>query len=294
MSDPFSLLALLIVLALCLSLLVFQGMTGVPPLSSNAAEAADVVALLRQAGLADQAIIDELGCGWGSLVIALARAFPHAQIRGIEMSPFPYWVARLRTRNTPNVLLHRGNFYDRDLTDAQAVTCYLMIKPMPKRRAFSIACSNPARLWCRSLFGSATGKLLPFGKVLDCAARRHCIVGLRTRSARHDLTRGLGHHWDGKASPFHAGMPISSAPSPTTAKATSRPKRGRYPTKHTKSRLQRPQARLLPRPSPRRDAGGLLSGFRICPAQPRLKEALSYLRAPLSRLCLIIVGQRTR
>ena len=57
MSDPFSLLALLIVLALCLSLLVFQGMTGVPPLSSNAAEAADVVALLRQAGLADQAII---------------------------------------------------------------------------------------------------------------------------------------------------------------------------------------------------------------------------------------------
>jgi len=136
MSDPFSLLALLIVLALCLSLLVFQGMTGVPPLSSNAAEAADVVALLRQAGLADQAIIYELGCGWGSLVIALARAFPHAQIRGIEMSPFPYWVARLRTRNTPNVLLHRGNFYDRDLTDAQAVTCYLMIKSMPKLAGF--------------------------------------------------------------------------------------------------------------------------------------------------------------
>ncbi len=31
-----------------------------------------------------------------------------------------------------NVLLRRGNFYDCDLTDAHAVTCYLMIKAMPK------------------------------------------------------------------------------------------------------------------------------------------------------------------
>jgi len=31
-----------------------------------------------------------------------------------------------------NVVLRRGNFYDCDLSDAQAVTCYLMIKPMPK------------------------------------------------------------------------------------------------------------------------------------------------------------------
>lgn len=36
----------------------------------------------------------------------------------------------------PNVLLCRGNFYDCDLTDAQAVTCYLMIKPMPKLAGF--------------------------------------------------------------------------------------------------------------------------------------------------------------
>jgi hypothetical protein len=30
----------------------------------------------------------------------------------------------------PNVVLRRGNLFDCDLTDAQAVTCYLMIKPM--------------------------------------------------------------------------------------------------------------------------------------------------------------------
>jgi Putative methyltransferase len=134
--DLLSIFALLITLACGLSMLIFQGITGVPPLSSNSLETADVVALLVQARLDRQAIVYELGSGWGSLVMALARAFPEAQIRGIEMSPVPYWVSRIRTRNMPNVLLHRGNFYASDLRDAQAVTCYLMIKPMPKLAAF--------------------------------------------------------------------------------------------------------------------------------------------------------------
>jgi hypothetical protein len=128
--------ALLFACAFCLSILAFHGFTGVPPLSSSAAEAADVVALLQQAGLAEKAVVYELGSGWGSLVIALARAFPEADIRGIEISPFPYWVSRIRTRNMPNVLLRRANFYDCDLRDAQAVTSYLMISPMPKLAGF--------------------------------------------------------------------------------------------------------------------------------------------------------------
>lgn len=126
----------LTVCALILSLLVYQGITGVPPLPSTSVEARDVVCLLKEAGLAERAVVYDLGCGWGSLVIALARAFPAAQIRGIELSPLPYWIARLRTRNMSNIELRRGNFYDCDLTDAQAVTCYLMIKPMPKLARF--------------------------------------------------------------------------------------------------------------------------------------------------------------
>src|SRR3984957_3679280 len=131
-----SILAVLIVLALGLSLLIFQGITGVPPMPSTSREAADVISLLKQAGLPEQAIVYELGCGWGSLVIALARAFPNARIRGIELSPLPYWVARFRTRKLPNVSVQRGNFFKFDLRDAQAVTSYLMIKPMPKLAAF--------------------------------------------------------------------------------------------------------------------------------------------------------------
>jgi tRNA A58 N-methylase Trm61 len=136
MTDVVGALLLFIVAALFLSLLLFQAITGVPPHAATRSEAADVVALLRRAGLAEHAVIYELGCGWGTLVLALAQAFPHARIVGIEISPFPYWIARLRTRNLGNVSLRRGNFYHCDLQDAEAVVCYLMMKPMPKVAAF--------------------------------------------------------------------------------------------------------------------------------------------------------------
>lgn len=136
MANIASWLALTIVLSLGLSILLYQGVTGVPPMSSSAAETADVVRLLSQAGFKDQDVVYDLGCGWGTLVVALAKAFPDARIRGIELSPLPYWVARLRTGRLPNVTLHRANFYDCDLSDAAAVTCYLMIGKMPKLAAF--------------------------------------------------------------------------------------------------------------------------------------------------------------
>jgi hypothetical protein len=136
MPDFISVVPLTIVALLGGSVLAYQFVTGVPPMPAKAGEAADAIALLRQAGLPERPIIYELGCGWGSLVIALAKAFPHARIRGIELSPLPYWVARFRTRNMSNVSLTRGNFYTCDLKDAHAVTCYLMIKPMPKLAAF--------------------------------------------------------------------------------------------------------------------------------------------------------------
>lgn len=127
---------LVCVFAVGLSLLIAQGITGVPPLSSSAAESADVVALLKQAALPHAPIIYELGSAWGSLVIVLARAFPEASIIGIELSPFPYWIARFRTRHFPNIVLLNKSFYKCDISDASAVTCYLMIGPMPKLARF--------------------------------------------------------------------------------------------------------------------------------------------------------------
>jgi hypothetical protein len=64
MTTIVSLFAVLIVLALAASLLLFQGITGVPPVPSSSSEAADVISLLKQAGLPQQAIVYELGSGW--------------------------------------------------------------------------------------------------------------------------------------------------------------------------------------------------------------------------------------
>ena len=136
MLSALYLLAVAVVFFLGLSVLAFQGITGVPPMSSSALEGADVVELLRQAGIPEHAVIYELGCGWGALVVTLAHAFPQARIRGVEISPLPYWVSRLRTRNLPNVHLHRGNFYDCNVQDAAAVTCYLYTQPMIKLAEF--------------------------------------------------------------------------------------------------------------------------------------------------------------
>ncbi len=130
--DYVSLGVLSIVVALLLCTLVVQALTGVPPAASNATEAADIIALLKTTDLREDAVIYELGAGWGSLVIALARAFPGAEIRGVEISPLPFCVAWLRTRAMPNVRLMRKSFYDCDLSDANAVTCYLMTRSMPK------------------------------------------------------------------------------------------------------------------------------------------------------------------
>ncbi len=130
--DLIRLAVLAIVAVAGVSILAYQGLTGVPPMSSSAAEAAEVVRLLQSAGLSHRPVIYDLGSGWGSLVIALARAFPGADVRGVELSPLPYWIARLRTRNLANVTLTRGDFFRCDLADADAVTCYLMTRTMPK------------------------------------------------------------------------------------------------------------------------------------------------------------------
>jgi hypothetical protein len=134
--DVLSWILVAAALALCFSLLLFQAITGTPSVSATHAEADDVVALLRQAGLPRQATIYELGSGWGKLVAAIAKEFPDARIIGIERSPLPHWIARFRTRHLPQVRLYRGNFYNFSLADAHAVTCHLMMKPMPKLAKF--------------------------------------------------------------------------------------------------------------------------------------------------------------
>lgn len=133
MNAPFlaSCVLVSVTLFVGLTLLVSSVITGTPSLSSGASAAGDVISLLREADVPEDALIYELGSGWGALAVALARAFPHARVRGIEISPFPYLVSRLRALRYPNIQIEWGNFGRCDLSGADAITCYLMPGKMP-------------------------------------------------------------------------------------------------------------------------------------------------------------------
>lgn len=119
-----------LVLFVAFTLVFYQLRTGVPPFPTSRGEKEAAISLLQQAQLPEKPLIYELGSGWGGLAIAIAKAFPHAHVVGIEVSPFPYWIAKLRTRKIPNLEMRRQNFYQVPLNNADAVTAYLMIKPM--------------------------------------------------------------------------------------------------------------------------------------------------------------------
>lgn len=62
----------------------------------------------------------ELGIGWGTLAIPIARRYRDPQIVGYENSPVPFVFSRIRAAVSPHRDLHieRANFLNIDLTDA--------------------------------------------------------------------------------------------------------------------------------------------------------------------------------
>ncbi len=71
--------------------------------------------------------LHELGAGWGNLAFALARRFPAARVVAWEVSPVPFAFCWLRQRllGPANLEARLGNFLERPLGSASAVTCYL-------------------------------------------------------------------------------------------------------------------------------------------------------------------------
>jgi cyclopropane fatty-acyl-phospholipid synthase-like methyltransferase len=123
-------IAVLATFTACGLLLGYYFRTGVPPVPLGIQERTAVLELLAGAGLAEKPVLYELGCGWGGLSLAMAQAFPEATVVGIELSPLPWLVARLRARGHPRVRIERGDFFRADLTGADAVVSFLMIRPM--------------------------------------------------------------------------------------------------------------------------------------------------------------------
>ncbi|MFM2287334.1 MAG: hypothetical protein RL684_477 [Pseudomonadota bacterium] len=76
----------------------------------------------------------DLGCGLGGLTLALARARPDGQFRGVELAPLPAAIALLRAHfaRLPNLQLARASLWDEPLVNHDVVYCFLSPVPMPQ------------------------------------------------------------------------------------------------------------------------------------------------------------------
>ncbi len=74
----------------------------------------------------------ELGSGWGTLAIAVARKFPYCHVTAYELSPLPWLISHcLRfLMRTSNLKIYRRNFTKISLTDADIILCYLFPEAM--------------------------------------------------------------------------------------------------------------------------------------------------------------------
>lgn len=121
---PLELIILVVALLLVISIVWGTLQTGISPMMSS--------------GKARQVMLDsidsrrhgpfmDLGSGWGTLVIPLARKYPDQQVIGYELSYLPWFISVVRKHflRLDNLTLHRKDFRKADLNDASTLFCYL-------------------------------------------------------------------------------------------------------------------------------------------------------------------------
>ena len=121
------LLELIAVAALLFSIATIAWTTfrvGISPMPSSAKARKE---MLRETENSGKGPIIDLGSGWGTLAIPLARKYPERKIIGYEVSLAP-WVVSLLLKhalNLENLSLYRQDFLKADLAGAAVLVCYL-------------------------------------------------------------------------------------------------------------------------------------------------------------------------
>ena len=122
------LLVLLVFLAM-LSIVYTSWRNGISPMPSSAlvhrVVTKEIERLTAPAG--GSGLIVEAGSGWGTLALYVARRCRGWRIVGIENSPLPLWISRLRARldRSVKVTFLREDLYTYPYEDADLVLCYL-------------------------------------------------------------------------------------------------------------------------------------------------------------------------
>ena len=77
-------------------------------------------------------LVMDLGSGWGTLLLPLAKKFPNHHFVGIEYGYIPYYISKFRARKMKNVTFYRQNFFKADITKANVILLFLLPKVMSK------------------------------------------------------------------------------------------------------------------------------------------------------------------
>jgi precorrin-6B methylase 2 len=125
MENILIIVLLIVVLAAIVSVVVYTICPGIPPMPSTPKATRALVDAL--ADLEPGAKIIDLGSGWGTVAITASRRTPEARVEGYELSPLPWLfsVCVRRIFRMPNLAFYRMDFMKADVSDADAVLCYL-------------------------------------------------------------------------------------------------------------------------------------------------------------------------
>jgi SAM-dependent methyltransferase len=74
--------------------------------------------------LQESAVVYDMGCGDGRVLLACARQEPSIRAVGIEKALLPFLLAKIRTHGT-GIEIRRKNFFNENLKDATRVVTYL-------------------------------------------------------------------------------------------------------------------------------------------------------------------------
>ena len=108
--NAFDAIVIGLALAALISIVFTSLRVGISPMpSSRKAQQAIISAIPQNT----EGLIFDLGSGWGNVVLPLARSFPLATIRGVEVSLIPWAVSQIRASlsGPSNLNIERGNFW---------------------------------------------------------------------------------------------------------------------------------------------------------------------------------------
>lgn len=135
--DYLNLITLILCLMVLLSLTRWSLTLGITPTPTSPKVKASLLNALPET---TQGTVYELGCGFGSLLKLLNQRYPDNPVIGIERSPLPNLVSKLRTTGRKQLKVQKKNLFEYDLENAGLIVCYLhraamerLAKELPER-----------------------------------------------------------------------------------------------------------------------------------------------------------------